>query len=575
MSARSSNRSLRWLQIGGVCAGIFGIVLLGYHTTGEFHPVVQIGVFTSLLLITTGAISEDEQTPWSILLATAVAIGYRTLVFIGPASLIGMDPDAYAVQVVRIAEAGTASGIDFSFYNVASLHFWPAVFAYRFGLSPADSLIVYPILVGATPLLAAAIVSKISPRSHGRAAVLAAVLTAGLAWNIKFGYTPIAQSTAVFLFLLTILFFLRYLDGFQSTDYLGFVLGAGALTYTHKLPIVLIGFAVVLFLVFEFVASVFDEPHAKPQAVATLALPPLLLVLFQNTFMTKFARNLIAKIAILVGPQELGLHRGAVSATHALPAQTGAEYILVRFGGALLLILLAFCCGLFYLLTRWRDSQVRFVLAATGSVTCLYVVGFVAPEVGQPVRIHFFNEVLLTALIAGGIGIIATKWSRRGSDREVAQTAAISSLVGVLLVSQLATAPVVPDYPDRPRLYLNHQEVDAKEWTHSRVPTEVHGDYYYALEVVPSQIEARADSAKPTLAYASSARQFQFQPMTVEYLNATLLEKDYDYIVYRTSVEIHRTNLGVWRLTWDPQKQLERKRSTLFSNGGVNVYYSD
>lgn len=563
---------MRWLRVTAVCTGIFGGVLFAYHTTGQFHPAVQVGVFASLLLIS--VISLNERTPSSgpILLATAVAIVYRTLVFIGPSSLIGMDPDAYAVQVVRIAEAGTASGIDFGFYNIASLHFWPAVFAYRFGLSPADSLVVYPILVGASPLLAASIVSKVSPRVPMRASVVAAIITSGLAWNIRFGYTPIAQSTAVFLFLLTILFFLRYLDGYEPVDYLGFIIGAGALTYTHKLPIMLIGFATVLFVLFEAGAAVLGETNAKPRAAVTLALPPLLLGVYQNAFITTFAKNLIAKVVALLGPQNLGLQRSAVVTTHSIPPLTGAEYILVRFGGALLVILVAFCCGVLFLATRWRNSQIRFLLATTGAVTILYIAAFVAPEVGQPVRIHFFNEVLLTVIISGGIGLLYSKWPHGDHHWPVGRVPAVSLLMGVILVSQLATAPAVPDYPNQPRLYLNGQEIDAKEWTHDRVPDKVYADYYYALEVVPSQIEDRADSPKPTLAYASSARQFQFQPVSAPLLNATLLEEDYEYFVYRTEVEVYRTELGVWKLTWEPGERLDRRRSAIFSNGAVRIY---
>lgn len=556
-----------------ICILAVGGVIFGIHQTGSIFPVLPVGFAISLIAIAIYAIWGDPQSYFPVYLATGVGVVYRAIIFLWPASLIGMDPDAYAVQVVRIAETGAASGIDFSFYNVASVHFWPAVLAYKLGLSPADSLVVYPILAGLIPAFSAAIAIRTISRGTYRVATLASVLGAGMVWGIKYSYAPISQMTAGVVFLGCVYLLASFIDTRRQIFLVGYSGGAVLLTFTHKLPVLMLLVAAVPFLLLE-VLTRFRSPGVQTTGVAVIiGVIPFALFLYQMVFMTDFASVIIARTLAASKGAGIGVHRGPTRPLQAVPPLTGTRYLLLRFGGAAIAIGVAAIAWVYLYLYGGRRRIIRYLLGAIAGLTALSAFSITVPSVVQPVRIHFFNEGLLAALIAISLTGVLTRYDVRNAIGSRGLRVLATSVIAAILLMQLGTVPAVPDYPDQPRYYLSNEEVAAKGWSHSQINGGVHSDFYYALEVIPSQIEDRADSPKPTTAFSKSARQFQFQPVSRPLLDATLLSSKFDYFALRTRVDVFRTGVGIYRLKWDPERRLDRSRSTVYDNGGVRIYH--
>ena len=195
---------MRLLKAGIAAASLsLGVGVLHTHQTDSLYPGFSIGVLVSsgILLLTLSLTRRLTKRRFHVLLAAivTVAVLYRGYTFGFPTSLIGMDPDGYALGIERVIRAGRTDAIEVGFYDRAPLFYvLPAVLAILGDASASESMIVYPVLIGAVlPLTAAVLVRWVLGRDTYRAAGMAAIGAGVATTTVWFSYWPIAQTLAL------------------------------------------------------------------------------------------------------------------------------------------------------------------------------------------------------------------------------------------------------------------------------------------------------------------------------------------------------------------------------------------
>ena len=116
---------------------------------GKLYPVTNIWFTAGVLGLILLALNDTKlgQTIWLYLgCIITLAVAYRLRIFLFPASMIGQDPDAYAIQIARVMEAGETSVITFGFYGQAPLHILEGTITGLItALSAPAASVVYPI----------------------------------------------------------------------------------------------------------------------------------------------------------------------------------------------------------------------------------------------------------------------------------------------------------------------------------------------------------------------------------------------------------------------------------------------
>lgn len=137
--------------------------------------------------------------------------------------------------------------------------------------------------------------------------------------------------------------------------------------------------------------------------------------------------------------------------------------------------------------------------------------------------------------------------SQHGLDRIPVSPQTLVILIAVpLLITQVAGAPIAPDYPDEPRVYLTQGEIEGKQFAVAVSEQEVAMDYFYARE----QTDVASEEAS-----ISGGREVNILgviALNEPLLNATLLNEGYGAILLRSDPGVIRFSQGGFRLTWDP-----------------------
>lgn len=486
-----------------------------------------------------------------------LAVAYRLRIFLFPASMIGIDPDTYAIQIARITEAGETSTIAFGFYGQAPLHFLKGTITGLITTLPAPAAsVVYPIAGGVViPLIAASVAHRLRPNVP-EATVLATGVVSVLGYSVQFSYWPVAQSTGVLFLLFVVVSIFTYASaGDKRWLILGILMMLGAV-YTHKLSAV----ATMLSVAGATLLGIVHPATRRSEEVKRLATGAFLIIALltavQLLFVTGFIRVIVFQ---LYGPSvpdsSLPNPRLAIDPYTFTDRMFALSYV----------ILMGLISGLTWLGLCWRTVQnqgpsrdilfLGFVSPLAALVIALYPAGV------NPVRTIFYVEVLLVVLIAIG-GYRATTESA-GSSRPLARYAAIVGIF-TLLISAGVSPAAAPDWDTLNRNYLTAEEVEAKEWGYERVPETIAADRYYASESPPARIQKRESNSGIDFS--------KFESQTNIYINNNFREDQPPVIVYRDCIEIYRSGFGVWKLTYDPESVLDYSYNRVYNSGCVSYF---
>jgi hypothetical protein len=529
--------------------------------TAKLYPINN-AIFTTgiilIILISWRDSSLQESYPAHLLFIVGLAVAYRLRTFLFPASMLGIDPDGYAIQIARVINSGETSEITFGFYSQAPFHITEgSITGLITALSAPDASAVYPLFSGiATPLLAAVFVYRLRPNSP-RAAILAAGGSSVLGYSVLLSYWPIAQTTGIIFLLFGICSAFVYASsGEYRWLFILLLMMIGAI-YTHKLVGIAmtlsVGGALLLALVH---GTTRETATVRRLGVGTVAITAVLTVL-QLFYITGFGSGTVFK---LLDPETIDVAQ-TTSATEAVdPYQLSDRIFRIAYA-----LLIGAVSGIIWLGWFWRtlrdESPVRDVvfLGLVAPLGGLVVLFF--PLGANIIRAIHYGEALFIVLI-----VVGWYWFSSVSKRHLAKMRSYAAVGGIiLLIATAGLSPIAgPDWGVLSRDYLTAEEVEAKEWGNKMMPGEITADQYYAGETPPHAItEVENEGAIRTSKFISD-----MEP----YLNNNFSEADGEYIASRGCIRILRSSFGPWQLNYDLYSTLQQTYSQVYSSNCISYY---
>jgi len=525
-------------------------------TSNRIYPFLPAGALISTVAVLIAAKGDPRSYGWMIGVVTGISMFYRVFVFNFPPSLIGLDPDRWALNIQKIVTGGSVEPMDVFFYSDASFYFVIGAEAQILsGMDTASSMIVFPIIVGFLMPTGASILTK---RLTGnlRTSIVAGTIAAVTTMSIWLAYWPIPQSLATAYWLVFFLSITIYQSTEQKAMFPVAIASLIGITYTHKMPLAVLALATAGVIFFHTIHDIVYERKLSLSArwVKIAGIIGVFLV-FQWFFLTNFAISVIFKGTEFLGTDSLTIQSPIVqNPSHAVSAFSGIFGIFIRRTHAFVLLPLSGLGWLYLLLTDKHSKTAWIILSGASAAVIFTAVGVINPLVSSPLRAVLMGEVFFAILVS----VLVTP--RSTSRKKIKRAAGIFILTGVL-TAQLGVVYVTPDNPYHARTYLSDKEVQGKIFGHEQIEGPIHVDAYFANERIPYELNRG-------ITYNTT-----YTPMTSELLNAELRDRRYQNVAYRTKVETYRLPGGLWQLTWDPESYLENSYHQVYSNGGVSFYH--
>ncbi|WP_252699689.1 hypothetical protein [Natronosalvus vescus] len=553
---------------------LFSIVIIGIHQYGLF-PAVLVFALISLGLVLVAAVLFRTPVMASITFIIGVAVIYRLIVFLYPATLIGVDTDKKAYWTSEVLRVGSTDGIRSDFYQQAPLyHIHSASIAEIANISVIDSFVIYPLLSGIiVPLTSAILVRLIIPGNSDVPSVIAATIAAVSTAVMQQSYWPIAQTFSLFVWCIFIISLALYLKRRPQKQLLILTLCVVSLVYSHKLPLVLVlgllaATGIALYLVRSESSSTGVSIQERPE-LSMFVLCGLILFLHWG-YVSYYMDDVIRRITVLFASGSASapsapsiptavdpVNPGLIGQTIAYPNSLS---LFFERSHAVVLLLVAGGCWAYiayelYTGRRLEKETTSLVLGGAAFGVILTALGVISIGALNPNRPLMMIEPLLAVIIA--ITVYSFLWGRQNIGHYLGVF-----VVVLLLITQLFAAPAIPDYPNTPRYYLTADEVEGKSFGCEYMNETIHTDYYSYQE--------RFINGEHCDAYYPMDRGYSDSPL----FNGTVTEKDFNTIAYRPSVDVYLGTHSRWKLNWDIESELDAEYSRTYNNGGFYLYHN-
>jgi len=540
----------------------FAVMVIGTHETSQFFPWAHGFV---LLFGLTGlglAIAREIHLPTTAAIIIIAAISYRLFVYMWPASMIGVDPDGYAAALHQVIELGTTSAapdVSATYGTLSMIYMFNGTGAIVTGLRGRAVLIGVPLAMGILlPLGAIVLARRIGTKNSLSA--LAGTLGAVTGIGILFSYWPVAQVLAILVWIPLLILLVIAADTGDVRAIIGAVVCLPALTYSHKLsllvPTAIIGAAIITHLVENRLSTVMRPFSSRPHMhlfVTFLFLISLLFAL-QWIYITRFIRPAAFKIVPITSGQTEVIPTSPQFETAAAAGLPKILGIILRRAHYLALLPLVTIAG-FVLWLRDRSTAILLLVAASAVPIAFIGISIIGPSIAPPRRMVIFGTVPFAVLL-----VRFAQYLPRIIPADC--TVILAVLFIPILLLQAGTVPAAPDYPNQPRYYLSTGEVQAKSFMMNNSANPVAMDWYYGGE--------RVDVSSVN---TTSTDRSETSPGTIRLeqrlLNATLENSGQSTVLLRQNVDVIRFSSGTYRLLWDPVSTLNTNSSysRLYDNG--------
>ena len=564
-----------------------GFTIVYTHSVARLFPVFPAGVSVAIgLLMICGVATRRNSSLGNVtgyvLPIVLVALTSRVYLFLFPATLLGVDPSQYAVEITRLIQVGEIDVISFYFYSRIPLMFlFQAMFGMITNLSAPDLLILYSIILGIlVPLVVTSLTVWLAPQNSKRMATVAACIGSSTSLLIKFGSEPIAQTLGVIYWIVLLVVLARFFKTRSKPDFLFAVLTMLALTFTHKLPLLVVFLVIVSFALLSVITSMVnfgnDEQHITPPYGVFLGILAAALIVIEWAFLTTFFRSVVNQSVDILLTESIDISPPLTRTppTAAIPVDQGVTGILTRRGHGLTLLALGGAAWMYTGYKRIDETIVRFIMsfvAVPVALLMIIVIGNPPGEASPPSspRILVFVEpavvpiivVTFGRLLSGGENVHQPELGRLLGDlRSLIVVLSSVMLIALLVTSQLFTPFVVPDYPDNPRRYLTAEEVHAKQFGYEYVDEPIRSDWYLTVAGPPNP--------------GTGAETPRYEPIGKSFLDADManISSQYGRILYRANVDYYLTDRGPWSLVWNPEEEFDREYNRIYSNDDAILY---
>jgi len=541
------NQAIKVTAIAFAICFSFSIIMT--YSSGSLYPWHYVASFLFVLFLLLFLIFTKSK---DILFVFAIfSVFYRGYIFLFPASLIGADPDDKVINIQRMLSSGSIDSIvSFRYNALPNYHLFSGQFQLISNISPANSLVLYPISIGIVFFIFPYIITRIiTDNPSSNAPIYASALGSVAGMSVNLAYLPIAQSLSSILWII-ILYSIFKMDKYGGEGLNIFVVFATStlgLVYTHPLPLYLLG---VLFIS-ALLLNIRSKEHAN-HSILYLMLLSLLMVGLQSIYISGNINTVVNRALFLFTTDTITARPEQLQQLAVTDPMPGLEGIFFRNGHGLVLLPVA---GVFWLVTYFygesRNHRLLLILSAT--IVLFAFFGFVNRSAVPIGRIILLAEPLLAAIIGIGAAILS-----RGR---------LGNLVGFLIVlivisSQIFSGVAIVDYPQQPRHYLNEGEVSAKEFFINSNFEDVSSDRVYAEETPPSLLSRRSGHGpRPKFGYSDKLL-----------VNGTSPLEDYRYYAFRPKISVYYTKYGPKKLNWNISCHLDTEQK-VFSNGHTELYF--
>ncbi|EMA41374.1 hypothetical protein C448_11986 [Halococcus morrhuae DSM 1307] len=532
-----------------IYAFAFAIMIVGAHRTSQLFPWLQLFVFVLAIILFTGLVVGDLSIETSTVLAVVLAVSLRLFIFEWPASMIGMDPDKYAVGIHRVIQTESLATLAQSvptYHALPAFHLLNSEVALVSGLRGRNVLVAIPILMGVLlPLTGAVLAARFTrPSNRSVATGTAALLGAIAAIGVLFGYWPIVQTIAVLVWCPILIALARFFATGDRRFAALAIFSTGTALFAHKISMFVVVAAVIMALCIRWLRidqwlghelSLSSE-SITPADARTIAALLMVGLALQWVLLTTFARTAIIGKLLPLLASGFSIVPPDKPVRAAIPGNSGIVGILIRRGDFLVL-LPAVAGASLWLWFRDRSWPMSLLLGAALAPIAIVGVTIVGIGVISPQRAILFGIPVFAAVLGIAIG-------RINETGTIPYQTAAFALVLVLVVSQAGSASLAPNYPGEPRMYLSDEEVTSKTFMMEHTGGPVAMDFFYAREQV--DLDNPAASQKPGVNSVP-----QVAVLNAGLLNATLINQSHDTILLR-EMGFTRFSSGAYRLTWDP-----------------------
>lgn len=545
---------------------------LGSYSTGSLWPWLSASVGLTILVVLASVLWQPKQASSPVgsglLLIVGIAMFYRMYTFVFPASMIGLDPDGYAVWINQLVAAGSIEAMNVGFY--AKAPFFPllnGLSAIVSGLPVRTAMIITPLLAGIlVPLCVYLLARYITHEKATEVGLVASLIAAVATQGFHYSYWPIAQMLATLFLCLFIITSVRSISGLRR-DYrfsMLFVVFLLSLAFTHKLPmlvaILFVGGFIMLVLAPRTVGKRLGPNRHDRYDLWMLFGITFVMLFIQWAYIADFFRTVVTKLVTLLVSESLSVSPALLHPTAAVSPYSQIVGILLRNVHALFLSILGAVAWLILAYTSRSRRSVQVLHSVTAGLFLLYPITILVPSEFIYTRVTLFIEPFLAVLIA-------VAFIRQSDQPKKLLSHARSVLTIGILVFVVATQVVaigaVPDFPGSPRMYLTSEEVAAKEFGHQYMDRSMAGPYYAGERPFPDQHV----TASGTL---DSDREKMYTPLNSSLYNATLLSDCPPNVLYR-QIDVYRFQ-GPWRLTWNPKSVLNTHYNQIYANHGAKHY---
>jgi hypothetical protein len=209
----------------------------------------------------------------------------------------------------------------------------------------------------------------------------------------------------------------------------------------------------------------------------------------------------------------------------------------------------------------------------------LLFIGVIASSILNPIRAVFVLEVILIPLLIVALHCFL-KRCEPSWEGNISLTTIASTVLILLVLTQVATPHASPDHPNSARQYLTHEETSAKAFVIDYEQDQIVTDFFYAQQTIPRSINSDMpeQSVKNSIAekgYVTFGSvdfvHSQFHPDNQMLLNKSV--GGYENVLYRPKVQIYRVKGGgYWKRTWDPSPVFNKMYNRVYSNGGATYF---
>lgn len=441
--------------------------------SGEMWPILPIGfaIYALTFLLSVSLLNENLSLITGVGILGGVIL--RAQMVLVSAAFVGRDLPWYMRDVQRVVNSGSTDVIIKQFYNT-----FPAFHVYLTELylllgSPRMAVLGAASIIGVVLPLGAGYFAYVIIQDQ-RAFALTAALAATSHIAVRFSVIPIAQSLHVMTVGIGAGLLIGYLRSNDRRYGLSLLLVLLLWTASHKLPLFFFGATCIGLLVLDGGYRLLrTQPQASVRYGMVLALTAGLLFAIQSVFLTAYLPLSLA--ALVVAPEGLTMTAAATGSGPALPLLSTIFTTLAS--GRLIVGLAALSMG-YLLLTHHASARHRLSIGIVGGAI---VACFVALA-GWAQLNRLFGSLfpLLFAMI--GVGYVAVQQSIP-SGRKIAAV-----LLVVLAISQAGSAGLAFDDPRRPQLYVDGQDMGAKDWAATYATEPVMADTQFALAIRPNNL---------------------------------------------------------------------------------------